>query len=114
MYETLNWESFLALNNSLGFATVPTGAQIDSAGDTSGGNIATTVASFDGSSLNWFGTVFPGNNTINCASGPLHDHGRRPNLKTPYVTTWTFNLQHSLTPNFVFEAGLCRQSRLAI
>ena len=32
MYETVNWESFLALNNSLGLATVPTGAQIDRAG----------------------------------------------------------------------------------
>ena len=66
MYETVNWESFLALNNSLGLATVPTGANIDSAGATSGGNIATAVAFFPGSSLDWFGTVFPGNNTINC------------------------------------------------
>ena len=24
MYETLNWNSFLALNNSLGLATIPT------------------------------------------------------------------------------------------
>src|SRR6267378_1892545 len=57
MYETVNWESFLGLNNSLGLATVPTGAQIDSSGGTSGGNIATAVAFFPGSSLNWNGTV---------------------------------------------------------
>ena len=50
MYETLNWESFLALNNSLGLATIPTGAQIDSSGDTSGGTIATSVHFFPGSS----------------------------------------------------------------
>ena len=26
IYETINWESFLALNNSLGISTIPTGA----------------------------------------------------------------------------------------
>ena len=29
MYETINWESFLALNNSLGISTIPTGAIIN-------------------------------------------------------------------------------------
>ena len=108
MYETLNWESFLALNNAMGLATVPTGARIDSSGGTSGGNIATALASFDGSSLNWNGTVFPGNNTVNCdpATGkPCNILGVDRNLKTPYVTNWTVNIQHSFTPNLVLELG---------
>ena len=107
-YETVNWESFLALNNSLGLATVPTGAQIDSSGDTSGGNIATTVAGFPGSSLNWFGTVFPGNNTINCdprTGNPCTIMGIDRNIKTPYVSTWNLNIQHSFTPNLMLELG---------
>ena len=108
MYETLNWESFLALNNSLGLATVPTGAQIDSSGGTSGGNIATGLVFFPGGTLNWNGTVFPGGNTINCdpiTGGPCTVMGVDRNLKTPYVTTWTMNLQHSLTPNLVLEVA---------
>ena len=108
MYETLNWESFLALNNSLGLATVPTGAQIDFGGDTSGGNIATGVAFFGGSSLNWNGTVFPGNNTIDCdpvTGGPCTIMGVDRNLKTPYVSNWTVNIQHSFTPNLVLEVA---------
>jgi len=110
MYETVNWESFLALNNSMGLATVPTGAQIDSAGNTSGGNIATALASFDGSTLSWNGPgpVFPGNNTVNCdpATGaPCNIMGIDRNIKTPYVTTWTANIQHSFTPNLVLELG---------
>ncbi len=108
MYETVNWESFLALNNSLGLATVPTGAQIDSSGGTSGGNIATGVAFFPGGSLNWNGTVFPGNNTIDCdpvTGGPCTIMGIDRNIKTPYVTNWTVNIQHSFTPNLVLEVA---------
>jgi hypothetical protein len=107
-YETLNWESFLALNNSLGLATVPTGAQIDSSGKTSGGNIATGVVFFPGSTLNWFGTVFPGGNTIDCdpvTGGPCTVMGVDRNLKTPYVGTWTLSVQHSFTPNLVLEVA---------
>ena len=108
MYETVNWESFLALNNSLGLATVPTGAQIDSGGDTSGGTIATALSSFPGSSLSWNGPgpVFPGNNTVNCdpvSGSPCSILGIDRNIKTPYVTTWTVNIQHSFTPNLVLE-----------
>jgi hypothetical protein len=108
MYETVNWESFLALNNSLGLATIPTGAQINSSGGTSGGNIATGVAAFPGPSLNWFGTVFPGNNTIDCdpATGaPCSIMGVARNLKTPHVFNWDLNIQHSLTRNLVLEVG---------
>ncbi|HEV2733116.1 MAG TPA: carboxypeptidase regulatory-like domain-containing protein, partial [Terriglobales bacterium] len=109
-YETVNWESFLALNNSLGLSTVPTGAQIDSAGDTSGGDIAPTLASFPDTSLNWNqqngpGPVFPGNNTVNCDLGPCTIMGIDRNIKTPYVSTWSANLQHSFTPNLVLELG---------
>jgi Carboxypeptidase regulatory-like domain/TonB dependent receptor len=108
MYETVNWESFLALNNSLGLATVPTGAQIDLSGGTSGGNIATGVAFFPGSSLNWNGTVFPGNNTVDCdpvTGGPCTIMGVDRNIKTPYVSNWTVNIQHSFTPNLVLEVA---------
>jgi hypothetical protein len=106
-YETLNWESFLALNNSLGLATVPTGAQIDSSGDTSGGNIATGVQFYPGSSLNWFGTVF-GSNPVNCdpvTGSPCSILGVDRNLKTPYVSSWDVNIEHSFTPNLVLEVG---------
>ncbi len=106
-YETLNWESFLALNNSLGLATIPTGAPIDSSGDTSGGTIATSVQFFPGSSLNWFGTVF-GSNPVNCdpfTGSPCSILGVDRNLKTPYVSYWNVNIQHSFTPNLVLELG---------
>jgi hypothetical protein len=105
MYETLNWESFLALNNSLGLATVPTGANGVSPG---GGTIATGVAFFPDTSLNWNGTVFPGNNTIDCSpatGSPCTVMGMDHNFKTPYVSNWTLNIQHSFTSNLVMEVA---------
>jgi len=107
MYETLNWESFLALNNSLGLATVPTGAN---GVNSTGGTINTGLVFYPDTSLNWFGTVFPGatSGTIDCSpvtGGPCSMMGVDPNFKTPYVTTWTLNLQHSFTPNLVLEVA---------
>ena len=42
IYETVNWQSFVAFNNAFGPGSVPTGAPIDAAGDTSGGTITTS------------------------------------------------------------------------
>ena len=108
MYETVNWESFLALNNSLGLATVPTGAPI-SGSTTSGGTIATALQFYPGGTLNWNGpgTVF-GSNPVNCdpnVGAPCTVMGVDRNLKTPYVTNWTVNIQHSFTPNLVLEVA---------
>ena len=116
MYETLNWESFLALNNSMGLATVPTGAIIDASQNTAGGTIAVGTVNFTGSDptsggINWdpaitgiAGTVFP-TTPLNCFDNPCSMMGVDPNLKTPYVYTWTLNIQHSFTPNLSLELG---------
>lgn len=101
IYETLNWESFLALNNSLGLATVPTGAANVSPG---GGSIAVGVVGFPGSSLNWNGTVFP-TGAIDCGANPCTIMGVDPNLKTPYVYSWNLNVQHAFTPNLTWEVA---------
>jgi len=108
MYETLNWESFLALNNTLGLATIPTGAPI-SGSTTSGGTIATGLQFYPGPTLTWNGpgSVF-GSNPVNCdpnVGAPCTVLGVDRNLKTPYVTNWTINMQHSFTPNLVLEVG---------
>ncbi len=116
MYETLNWESFLALENSYGLSTVPTGAIIDAGGDTAGGTIAVGTETFSGSNpaaggINWdpavtgvAGTVFP-TTPLNCFLNPCNMMGVDPDLKTPYVLNWTFNIQHSFTPGLSLEVG---------
>jgi hypothetical protein len=119
IYETVNWQSFVAFNNAFGPGSVPTGAPIDAAGDTSGGTITTgnvTVKNF----LNYPPTTWDaangplyGGSTVNCSpvlpSGapgspcPVMTVDR--NLTTPYVWGWTLNLQHAFTPNLSMEAA---------
>jgi hypothetical protein len=119
IYETVNWQSFVAFNNAFGPGSVPAGAPIDAAGDTSGGTITTgnvTVKNF----LNYPPTTWDavngplyGGSTVNCS--PILPSGNPGSpcpimtvdrsLTTPYVWNWTFNLQHAFTPNLSLEAA---------
>jgi Carboxypeptidase regulatory-like domain/TonB dependent receptor len=108
IYETVNWESFLALNNTLGLATIPTGG----VGVTPGtGNIATGLVVFPGSQLNWDntggGTVFP-TGVIDCSvatGSPCTVMGITKNIKTPIVYTWNLNVQHAFNSKVTLETA---------
>jgi hypothetical protein len=111
IYETLNWESYLALNNSLGLGTIPTGAVGVSPG---GGSIAVGLVGFSGGDpnnggINWDpaitgvqGTVFP-TTPLNCTGGGCAILGVDHNLSTPYVYHWTVGIQYAFNPNVSLE-----------
>ena len=111
IYETVNWQSFVAFNNAFGPGSVPTGAPIDAAGDTSGGTITTgnvTIKNF----LNYPPTTWDaangplfGGSAINCFNNPCPIMTVDRGLTTPYVWNWTLNLQHAFTPNLSMEAA---------
>ncbi len=111
IYETVNWQSFVAFNNAFGPGSVPTAAPIDAAGDTSGGTITTgnvTVKNF----LNYPPTTWDaangplyGSSTINCFNNPCPIMTVDRGLTTPYVWNWTLNLQHAFTANLSMEAA---------
>jgi Carboxypeptidase regulatory-like domain/TonB dependent receptor len=117
IYETVNWQSWVAFNNAFGPGSVPTGAPIDAAGHTSGGTITTgnvTVKNF----LNptpWDTASSPlyGSSTVNCAPVLASGNPGSPcpvmtvdrNLTTPYVWNWNVSLQRSLTANLSLEAA---------
>ena len=109
IYETVNWQSFLAFNNAFGPGSVPTGVPIDSAGDTAGGTITTgnvTVKNFIVGPANWDSTTTPLYGTaVNCYNSPCPIMAVDRNLTTPYVWNWTLNLQHAFTPNLSLEAA---------
>ncbi len=112
IYETVNWESFLALNNSMGISTIPTGALGVGPGGAQGtGSIATGTVNFTGSNLNWNAgynngpaTVFP-TGTINCGANPCSILGMVKDIRTPMVYNWTLNLQHSFTQALSLEVA---------
>ena len=109
IYETVNWQSFIAFNNAFGPGSVPTGAPIDSAGDTSGGTITTgnvTIKNFlNPVPVPWdtSGSPLYGSSTVNCANSPCPIMTVDRHLTTPYVWNWTLNVQHSFTPNLSVE-----------
>ncbi len=109
IYETLNWESFLAFNNSLGLGSIPTGALGVGPGGTQGtGTIDTGTVNFLGTSLNWNAvapsTVFP-TGTIDCGANPCSILGVNKNLRTPKYYSWTLNVQHSFTQDLMLEVA---------
>ncbi|MGA9543054.1 MAG: carboxypeptidase-like regulatory domain-containing protein [Candidatus Sulfotelmatobacter sp.] len=110
IYETVNWQSFVAFNNAFGPGTVPTGAPIDAAGDTSGGTITSsnvTVKNFLNYPTTWDAANGPlyGSSTVNCFNSPCPIMTVDHNLTTPYVWNWTLNLQHAFTANLSLEAA---------
>jgi hypothetical protein len=110
IYETVNWQSFVAFNNAFGPGSVPTGAPIDAAGDTSDGTITTsnvTVKNFLNYPTTWDAANGPlyGSSTVNCFNSACPIMTVDRNLTTPYVWNWTLNLQHAITANLSLEAA---------
>jgi hypothetical protein len=109
IYETVNWQSFIAFNNAFGPGSVPTGAPIDASGTTSGGTITTgnvTVKNFL-TNVPWDtpGAPLYGGSTINCFLSPCPIMTVDRNLTTPHVWNWTLNLQHAFNQNLSIEAA---------
>jgi hypothetical protein len=115
-YEFVNWQAFLAFNNSFGLPSVPTGAVISGTGTanpvTAGGTITAGNLAIPPSPPQWdSGTPLYGNlggTTINCdpnGAGPCAIMGVDRNLTTPYVWNWNLNIQHAFAPNLTLEVG---------
>jgi hypothetical protein len=104
-YEAVNWQTFIAFNNSFGLQNVPTGAIIDASGDTAGGNITTgNLTVFP--SFPWdVGPIYGnlGSEPINCYLSPCPIMSVDRGLTTPYVWNWTLSMQHAFTPNLTLE-----------
>ena len=115
-YEAVNWETFLAFNNSFGLPSIPTGAVISGTGTanpvTAGGTITTGNLTIPPTPPQWdSATPLYGNlssTEINCdpnASGPCAIMGVDRNITTPYVWNWTLNVQHAFAPNVTLEVA---------
>ncbi len=116
MFETVNWQSFVAFNNAFGPGSVPTGAPIDAGGDTSGGTITTgnTTIKYLPTPQLWDSPTTPlyGGSTINCFLSPCPIMTVDRNLTTPYVWNWTLNLQHAFNAERFHGSRVRGESRL--
>jgi hypothetical protein len=103
-YESVNWQSFIAFNNSFGLGSVPTGATLDGVpgpGTITTGNI-TVFPNIPWDNGPVYGNIGPG--SLSCSvDSPCAIMTVDRKLTTPYVWMWNLNLQHALTPNLSFE-----------
>jgi hypothetical protein len=102
VYETVNWQSFIAFNNAFGPGSVPT-ADIVPGGTITTGNVTTkNFLNFANPGTTWDNT--PVNNAvIDCNASPCPIMSVDRNLTTPRVWNWTLSLQHAFTPNLTLE-----------
>ena len=118
-YEQFAQQVFLGVGNQFGLGTVPTGANLSGTDGTpiaSPGNIAVALADLPAAALTsgWqnngpYRTLFPvstlavmcGDGLPNSSGGtdpgPCTTLGVAPNLRSPYVSTWTLGLERAFT-----------------
>jgi hypothetical protein len=111
VYETVNWESFLAFNNVYGLGTIPTGGLLNGVQGT--GTITAGIQNIPNPPTPWdtWGVSatppfqIP---EINCQAAlgqTCSIFGVNPNITTPYVANWTLNVQHALANNLSLEVA---------
>jgi carboxypeptidase family protein/TonB-dependent receptor-like protein len=130
MYEQLPFNIFIAVANQLGLNQVPTGATIITTrnGVTTtvpgSGNINVVTLTLPGAQLTpqWkaqtgacatgstaCGAIFP--TAPVCGDGlgtdpfPCSTEAVDPNLRSPYISTWTVNIERAITNNLTLEVG---------
>ncbi len=109
IYELINWEAFLAFNNTLGIANNPTAASTGvSPGTgtlTSGVTNAAFFANPAAGIAAWnTGPLFPSSLTCS-ATFPCTIFGINPDLQTPRVFYWNLNVEHAFTNTLSVEVG---------
>jgi hypothetical protein len=106
-YEAVNWQSFIAFNNSFGLPSVPTGALLDGVpgpGTITTGNLTVFPAyPWDNGPVygNLSSTALSCNSPANGQPCAIMSVDRK--ITTPYVWNWSVSLQHALTPNLSLE-----------
>jgi outer membrane receptor protein involved in Fe transport len=130
MYEQLPFSLFTAVANQLGLNQVPTGASIVVNGVTTpgSGNMGVLSENVAGGGLSkgWkaqtaacvsggttaCGSIFPASIfALSCGDGvgtdpgPCNTEAVNPNLRTPYVSTWTLTIQRAFTNDLSLEVA---------
>jgi hypothetical protein len=119
VYDTISMETFLVQENvqnatTIGLATIPTGAPIVVNGVTTPATGTIAVSSVKIPNLNWNGSsvggspIFP-SAPIQCGDGlgadppPCNLLGIDRNFRTPYLSTWTLGIQHTITKDLALD-----------
>jgi hypothetical protein len=109
IYELVNWEAFLAFNNTLGLPSIPTATStgaLPGGGTIAVGNTTNVFPDLPSSNSAWnTGPLFPVASPLNCGANPCVILGVDRKLVTPYVYNWTASVQHAFTNNLSLEVA---------
>lgn len=128
MYDGGSYDSLMSFSNQYGLSSIPTGVPLyfngNSAGTTAGGTINAAAFTYSGASVNpisvnWRNNgpntpLFPsftacGDGSTKTAAGVTPGQcsifAVNPNLKTPYVTSWTVDIQRALSNSLSLDLG---------
>jgi hypothetical protein len=113
LYSLDYFTDWSAPNSSTGsIAAVPTGGCTTTVSigtpcpQTFGGTLLRGNVRIPGSALNWNGVVFPSGLTLSCtAAAPCSLGALDPHLKTPFITSWNFGVQHAFTNNLGLDVS---------
>ena len=123
VYDTISMETLLVQENvqnatTIGLATIPTGAPIVVNGVTTPATGTIAVSSLVIPNLNWNGSsvggspIFP-TAPIQCGDGnpafndpqPCNVLGIDRHFRTPFISTWTVGVQHTITRNLALDVA---------
>jgi hypothetical protein len=121
VYDTISMETLLVQENvqnatTIGLATIPTGAPTVVNGITTPATGTIAVSSLVIPNLNWNGsavggpTIFPVA-PIQCGDGvgadpvPCNVLGIDRHFRTPFISTWTVGVQHTITRNLALDVA---------
>ncbi len=109
IYESVNWEAFLAFNNTLGIANNPTAASTGvppGTGTLTSGVTNTAYFADPAAGIAAWNTGPLFSTSLNCSSTfPCTTFAINPNLVTPRVFYWNVNVQHAFTNTLSLEVG---------
>ena len=126
IYDTLSMDVLISQQQTsnaitLGLGVIPTGATFiepDGTAVPGSGTIQSAAVTLPGSQLNWNGTVFANATSVVCGNGlpavapgtgtnpgPCSVLGIDRNFRTPYVGTWTLNVQRAINNNLSAEVA---------
>jgi len=126
IYDTLPADVFISQQQTSnaptqGLGVIPTGAtfvQANGSSTAGSGTINTSAVTVPVSQLNWNGVVFANATSVVCGNGlpatspgtgtnpgPCSILGMNRDFRTPYVATWTLNIQHEFSNHLSAEVA---------
>ena len=113
LFDVASFNGWSPPNSRTSIDSVPTGSCTTAVAtigtpcpQTFGGTLVNGLVQIPGPSLKWNNVVFPSGNLLSCTVAvPCNLGAVDPHLKTPYIASWNFGVQHAFTNNLSLDVS---------